>query len=164
MLPAAVAAGKVPVVVYESTVYPGVTEDLCAPILEQVSGLTCGKDFFLIEYGRPCVFSSDWLKDYGYAKSPYKIEDGALNFTAGPKGFVFGFGRNPDDKDSLGVRFGAGWKGFDPTSGEVTGNRHIATAVARHPEAVPPVAGSYMGPPNLSPILSVAVRVSALAG
>lgn len=59
---------------------------------------------------------------------------------------------------------GAGWKGFDPTSGEVTGNRHIATAVARHPEAVPPVAGSYLGPPNLSPILSVAVRVSALAG
>ena len=59
---------------------------------------------------------------------------------------------------------GAGWKGFDPTSGEVTGNRHIATAVARHPEAVPPVAGSYLGPPNLSPILSVAVRVSALVG
>lgn len=58
---------------------------------------------------------------------------------------------------------GAGWKGFDPTSGEVTGNRHIATAVARHPEAVPPVAGSYLGPPNLSPILSVAVRV-ALVG
>lgn len=59
---------------------------------------------------------------------------------------------------------GAGWKGFDPTSGEVTGNRHIATAVARHPEAVPPVAGSYLGPPNLSPILNVAVRVSGLLG
>lgn len=57
---------------------------------------------------------------------------------------------------------GAGWKGFDPTSGEVTGNRHIATAVARHPEAVPPVAGSYLGPGNLSPTLSVAVRVGAL--
>ena len=59
---------------------------------------------------------------------------------------------------------GAGWKGFDPTSGEVTGNRHIASAVARHPEAVPPVAGSFLGPANLSPILSVAVNVSALAG
>ena len=35
------------VVVYESTVYPGVTEDVCGPILEQVSGLECGKDFFL---------------------------------------------------------------------------------------------------------------------
>jgi UDP-N-acetyl-D-galactosamine dehydrogenase len=47
LLPAAVAEGRVPVVVYESTVYPGVTEDFCAPILESVSGLTCGKDFFL---------------------------------------------------------------------------------------------------------------------
>jgi len=57
---------------------------------------------------------------------------------------------------------GAGWKGFDPTSGEVTGDRHIAVAVARHPEAVPPVAGSYLGSPGQSPLLSVAVRVSAL--
>lgn len=47
MLPAAIAIGKTPVVVYESTVYPGVTEDLCGPILEEVSGLVCGKDFFL---------------------------------------------------------------------------------------------------------------------
>jgi UDP-N-acetyl-D-galactosamine dehydrogenase len=47
MLPAAVAEGRVPVVVYESTVYPGVTEDICAPILEAGSGLKCGKDFFL---------------------------------------------------------------------------------------------------------------------
>ncbi|MCX7284132.1 MAG: nucleotide sugar dehydrogenase [Novosphingobium sp.] len=47
MLPAAVAQGRNPVVVYESTVYPGVTEDICGPILEQVSGLKCGVDFFL---------------------------------------------------------------------------------------------------------------------
>lgn len=33
------------VVVFESTVYPGVTEDICAPILEQESGLVCGRDF-----------------------------------------------------------------------------------------------------------------------
>lgn len=33
------------IVVYESTVYPGVTEDICIPILEKESGLTCGKDF-----------------------------------------------------------------------------------------------------------------------
>ncbi len=33
------------IVVYESTVYPGVTEDLCVPILEQESGLVCGRDF-----------------------------------------------------------------------------------------------------------------------
>lgn len=35
------------VVVYESTVYPGVTEDICVPIIEQHSGLVCGKDFYI---------------------------------------------------------------------------------------------------------------------
>ena len=33
------------VAVFESTVYPGVTEEICAPILEQESGLVCGRDF-----------------------------------------------------------------------------------------------------------------------
>lgn len=33
------------IVVYESTVYPGVTEEVCIPILEQESGLKCGVDF-----------------------------------------------------------------------------------------------------------------------
>ncbi len=33
------------IVVYESTVYPGVTEDVCVPILEAESGLRCGADF-----------------------------------------------------------------------------------------------------------------------
>ena len=33
------------VVVFESTVYPGVTEEVCVPILEKESGLVCGKDF-----------------------------------------------------------------------------------------------------------------------
>ena len=35
------------VVVYESTVYPGVTEDVCGPILAKISGLAQGKDFKL---------------------------------------------------------------------------------------------------------------------
>jgi UDP-N-acetyl-D-galactosamine dehydrogenase len=33
------------IVVFESTVYPGVTEDICVPILERESGLACGRDF-----------------------------------------------------------------------------------------------------------------------
>ena len=33
------------IVCYESTVYPGVTENICAPIIERESGLVCGKDF-----------------------------------------------------------------------------------------------------------------------
>ena len=34
------------IVVYESTVYPGVTEESCLPVVEQVSGLTLNKDFY----------------------------------------------------------------------------------------------------------------------
>ena len=39
------ALKKGDIVVYESTVYPGVTEDICVPILEHISGLKCGIDF-----------------------------------------------------------------------------------------------------------------------
>ncbi|MDN6743087.1 MAG: nucleotide sugar dehydrogenase [Staphylococcus equorum] len=35
------------IVVYESTVYPGATEEDCVPVLEKYSGLVCGKDFFV---------------------------------------------------------------------------------------------------------------------
>jgi UDP-N-acetyl-D-galactosamine dehydrogenase len=41
------ALTKGAVVVFESTVYPGVTEEICGPILAKVSGLTQGKDFTL---------------------------------------------------------------------------------------------------------------------
>ena len=57
---------------------------------------------------------------------------------------------------------GPGWKGFDPTSGEVTGRRHIPVAVARHPGAVPPVSGSFIGPAGPPPAMQVDVRVVAL--
>lgn len=40
-------AAKTPTIVYESTVYPGVTEDICGPMIEELSGLTRGRDFFL---------------------------------------------------------------------------------------------------------------------
>lgn len=56
---------------------------------------------------------------------------------------------------------GAGWKGFDPTIGEIAGRSHIAVAVARLPESVPPVAGSFVGPPGAS--LDVGVWVTELA-
>ncbi len=35
------------IVTYESTVYPGATEEDCVPVLERESGLTCGRDFFV---------------------------------------------------------------------------------------------------------------------
>lgn len=41
------ALTKDTIVVYESTVYPGATEEDCVPVLEKFSGLTSGKDFFV---------------------------------------------------------------------------------------------------------------------
>lgn len=55
---------------------------------------------------------------------------------------------------------GAGWKGFDPTIGELVGTSHFAVAVARRPESVPPVAGSFLGPPGAQ--LDVGVWVTEL--
>ena len=55
---------------------------------------------------------------------------------------------------------GSGWRGFDSTSGLVVGGDHIAVAVHRHPEAIPPVAGSFIGSSNWKPTLTVTVRVS----
>ena len=86
-LPAAVAAGKVPVVVFESTVYPGVTEEICAPILEQVSGLACGRDFFL-----------------GY--SPERINPGDREHTIDRITKVVS-GQTPDVLDRVAALYGA---------------------------------------------------------
>ncbi len=58
---------------------------------------------------------------------------------------------------------GTGWKGFDPTSGMITGSQHIAVAVARNPEAIPPVSGSFTGPGAISPSMVVDVQVNRLA-
>jgi len=55
---------------------------------------------------------------------------------------------------------GAGWKGFDPTIGKIVGSDHIAVAVARLPESIPPVAGSFVGPPGAN--LDVGVWVTEL--
>jgi UDP-N-acetyl-D-galactosamine dehydrogenase len=42
-----IAPGRPAIVVYESTVYPGVTEELCGPLIERSAGLKRGSDFFL---------------------------------------------------------------------------------------------------------------------
>ncbi|MES9942992.1 MAG: transglutaminase family protein [Candidatus Thiodiazotropha sp. 6PLUC7] len=43
---------------------------------------------------------------------------------------------------------GPGWKGFDPTTGEIVGSDHVSVAVSHSPADVPPVEGSYVGPGN----------------
>ncbi|MDF1691204.1 MAG: transglutaminase family protein [Zhongshania sp.] len=55
---------------------------------------------------------------------------------------------------------GAGWKGFDPTIGEMAGTDHIPVAVARLSKSVPPIEGSFTGEPESS--LDVGVWVSKL--
>lgn len=88
--------------------------------------------------------------------------------------FVSGYLFSPSLPQGLGATHawsevylpGAGWKGFDSTSGEVVGNHHITVAVSRHPEAVPPVSGSFIAAPTtantLSPVMSVMVEVTEI--
>lgn len=55
---------------------------------------------------------------------------------------------------------GAGWKGFDPTIGKIVGTDHTPVAVARLPESVPPISGSFVGLPGAT--LDVGVWVTEL--
>jgi transglutaminase-like putative cysteine protease len=55
---------------------------------------------------------------------------------------------------------GAGWIGFDNTSGIVVGQNHIAVAVTRHPGDAPPISGSFAGDISRPPTMQVAVIVS----
>ena len=43
------------------------------------------------------------------------------------------------------TRAGVGWKGFDPTIGDIVGKDHIPVAVSRLAEAVPPISGTFAG-------------------
>jgi len=79
------------VVVFESTVYPGVTEDICGPALAAASGLDCGKDFFL-----------------GY--SPERINPGDREHTLDKITKVVA-GQTPDVTDLLGDLYGTITKG-----------------------------------------------------
>ncbi len=57
---------------------------------------------------------------------------------------------------------GTGWRGFDSTSGQLVGGDHIAVAVHRHPEAIPPVSGTFVAPPECPQKMEVQVRVTIL--
>ena len=57
---------------------------------------------------------------------------------------------------------GSGWRGFDPTSGTLVSGDHIAVAVHRHPEAIPPVSGSFVGTGNSQATMTVEVKVTTL--
>jgi len=57
---------------------------------------------------------------------------------------------------------GAGWKGFDPTSGIMAGSQHVAVAVSRHPEAATPISGSFVGVPTAFLRIEVNVKLEQL--
>ncbi len=92
------------VVVFESTVYPGVTENVCGPEMEAVSGLRCGRDFFL-----------------GY--SPERVNPGDREHTVGSIAKVVA-GQTPEVTALLIEVYGA------VTSGGVFAARDIKTAEA----------------------------------
>ena len=98
------AMKKGAVVVLESTVYPGVTEDVCGPALAEVSGLKAGKDFFL-----------------GY--SPERINPGDREHTIDKITKVVA-GQNPEVTEALSALYGA------ITSGGVFVAKDIKTAEA----------------------------------
>ncbi|MFP4069403.1 MAG: transglutaminase domain-containing protein [Opitutales bacterium] len=93
----------------------------------------------------------------------------ACRYLGLPTRFVSGYLHNPGSTQHGSTHAwaevylpGAGWIGFDNTSGQVTGASHIATAVHRHPESVPPVAGSFTGSPGVNSQLKVTVDVSGI--
>lgn len=92
------------IVVFESTVYPGVTEDVCGPIIEAGSGLSCGVDFFL-----------------GY--SPERINPGDREHTVDRITKVVA-GQTPEITDRLAAMYGA------INNGDVFKARDIRTAEA----------------------------------
>jgi transglutaminase-like putative cysteine protease len=99
--------------------------------------------------------------------SAYLFMEAARNLGLASR-FVSGYLYAPPSASNFGATHawaevflpGAGWKGFDPTIGEVVGSDHIAVAVARLPESVPPVAGAFIGPAGSK--LDVGVWVSEL--
>lgn len=98
------AMSKGSIVVFESTVYPGVTEDVCGPILAETSSLVCGKDFYL-----------------GY--SPERINPGDKEHTVDRITKVVA-GQTPEIAQKLGNIYGK------VTSGGVFLARNIKTAEA----------------------------------
>lgn len=92
------------IVVYESTVYPGVTEDICGPVLERTSGLICGTDFFL-----------------GY--SPERINPGDREHTIDRITKIVA-GQTPEVADRLAAIYGA------INGGDIHRARDIRTAEA----------------------------------
>lgn len=83
-----------------------------------------------------------------------------------PSRFVSGYTIDPDDTGLYQLHAwmeaylpGAGWRGFDPTTGCAVSNRHIALAAARHPSLASPTSGVFRGT-GVSSDLVASVQIS----
>jgi UDP-N-acetyl-D-galactosamine dehydrogenase len=74
------------IVVYESTVYPGATEEICIPILEKISGLKAGEDFF-VGYSPERINPGD--KEHTF-RNIVKVVSGDCDYSANIIGDVYG--------------------------------------------------------------------------
>lgn len=92
----------------------------------------------------------------------------ACRYLGLPARFVSGYASTEEIPAAMGATHawtevflpGVGWKGFDSTGGIVTGTQHIAVAVGRDPESLPPVAGSFsVGAQPVTSAMKVIVRV-----
>ena len=80
------ALKKGDIVVYESTVYPGATEEDCVPVLEKVSGLSCGKDFH-VGYSPERINPGDLTHRF---ETILKVVSGQDAATLGTRASVYG--------------------------------------------------------------------------
>lgn len=124
---------------YRKREEPGVQTP--AETLAMVSGSCRDMAFLFIEAARLLGFAARFVSGYSFTTLP---AEAAGSTHAWAEVFLPG----------------AGWKGFDPTSGGIVGDTHIAVAVGRTPESVPPIAGSFSGASLRA--MEVDVRVSAL--
>jgi transglutaminase-like putative cysteine protease len=126
---------------YQARYEPGVQPP--GTILERGSGSCRDVATLFIEACRYCGLASRFVS--GYLVSSAAVEDLATTHAWAEVYLP-----------------GEGWRGFDATSGQLVGGEHIAVAVHRHPEAIPPVSGYYVGLAESTPDMQVEVRVERL--
>lgn len=126
-------------ITYRRREEPGVQTP--AETLRKGSGSCRDLAYLFMDVAKQLGFAARFVSGYSY--TPYVAEDGGSTH-AWVEVFLPG----------------AGWKGFDPTRGEIVGGHYIPVAVARLPHSVPPIAGSFRGNACL---LSLDVDVSVQA-